>query len=129
MDKSRRSQKLTVISIIASLILIGLFIGLYNNTAFTGKISESIPLENTITTGVQEGEGYVTIKPIGIFCNDKCSATFPSYERISLIATASPGFHFFYWTGDNKECSNVYSSTISLSLSKNKSCFATFEKD
>jgi hypothetical protein len=70
------------------------------------------------------GTGKVTSNPAGIDCGADCSEAYSVGASVALTATADAGFSFVGWSGD---CSGRL-NPLSVTMSANKSCIATFEK-
>jgi uncharacterized repeat protein (TIGR02543 family) len=67
------------------------------------------------------GSGVVTSDPAGLDCGTVCTATFPAFGNVLLIATPDPGSEFVAFSGD-PDCSDGV-----LGMDANKSCTATFD--
>jgi uncharacterized repeat protein (TIGR02543 family) len=67
------------------------------------------------------GSGRVTTSPAGITCRPTCSASFETDSRVTLTATATPGWTFAGWSGD---CSGT--GECSVTMADPRSVTATF---
>jgi hypothetical protein len=72
-------------------------------------------------TKVGSGSGAVTSDPAGIDCGAICTATFPAFGNVLLIATPDPDSEFVGFGGDPDCVDGV------VGTSANKTCTATFE--
>lgn len=67
------------------------------------------------------GSGRVSSSPAGITCRPTCSASFETDSRVTLTATATPGWTFAGWSGD---CSGT--GDCSVLMADPRSVTATF---
>ncbi len=75
-----------------------------------------------------EGNGEVTVAPLGTACDSGRTGCqrYPSDETVTLKAIAKSGWEFTGWSGNCE--ADTTNSTVAVSLSKNKTCTATFIK-
>ena len=71
----------------------------------------SVPMSTLTVEKNGSGNGTVTSAPSGIDCGNRCTATFPTGNSVSLTANAAPGSTFVTWTG---ACSGSGGCTILL---------------
>ena len=71
----------------------------------------SVPMSTLTVEKSGSGNGTVTSAPSGIDCGNRCSASFPTGNTVSLTANAAPGSTFVTWTG---ACSGSGGCTVLL---------------